>query len=634
MTPDLTKRLAAEIPDEEIESLRRHLVGQVNRSRGTMAKFYGDWDSALESYRSVRTADAEDVRARQKREPEKLTVPMSYAQVNTLVTFLFLAYTQKDSIFELTPTGSEDYGKIRDACQAVLDRELRQTGYHSKLVSVLLDMARFNLGVMKTSWKYESFEVEPEEDPVSMLADLMSMVEREVESPMEDMTEEVISYEGNFLEVISPFNFFYDTRLPLARWKEGRFAADETTFHIADLKEMDKDGKLAGTEFITPFQRGDWLKRAESNRLVGIEPGMQKKGFDKDDFMVAVLTVQAKVVPSKYKLSEANQQEIWVFGIANDNRIISAEPLNAPHREFTYDLFTMSPDQHTELSDSLSMLIAPMQEVVTWLFNARVASVRQNIEGRLIIDPAFVDVASLTSGAKYITMKKNTPRLGVDKFIQQLRTTDVTATHLQDAEVIQRLSQVTTGVNENAMGQMAGGRRSATENRAANAGAASRMKLIAATIWTDALAPQGRKMLLNTRQDLSIETYEKVLGPEVAMSTWELFHPQDSRFLVGNEDYFQYEGTLSSEKNYIAQSLQELVGILASNPEVLAATGLDLVAMIKEIQALRGLKNLDRFQLPPPPPSPSPNASLPTGAPSPPVPVGQPPAPPVQPPVL
>jgi hypothetical protein len=157
------------------------------------------------------------------------------------------------------------------------------------------------------------------------------------------------------------------------------------------------------------------------------------------------------------------------------------------------------------------------------------------------------------------------------------------------------------------------------------------MKLIAATIWVDGLAPQGRKMLLNCRQDLSFETFEKILGPETALPVWELFHPQDSRLLVGNEDYFMYDGTLSSEKNYIAQSLQELVGILASNPEVLASTGLDLVAMIKEIQALRGLKNLDRFQLPPPPPQNVP--TLPTGAPVASSPAGQPPIVPVAAPV-
>jgi hypothetical protein len=171
---------------------------------------------------------------------------------------------------------------------------------------------------------------------------------------------------------------------------------------------------------------------------------------------------------------------------------------------------------------------------------------------------------------------------------------------MQDAETLMRMMQIVSGVNENSMGQVASGRRSATENRAANAGAASRMKLIAATVWIDGLASQGRKMLLNTRQDLMFETFERVVG-ENAQEYWSYFHAEDPTTLLGNEDYFSYDGTLSSEKNYIAQSLQELVGILASNPEVLAATNLDLVAMIKEIQELRGVKNLERFELQPQP---------------------------------
>jgi len=314
--------------------------------------------------------------------------------------------------------------------------------------------------------------------------------------------------------------------------------------------------------------------------------------------MVCVSTVQIKIVPADYELNDNQDEEIWVFTLANDRRILSAEPLNAPHNEFTYDILTMSPDQHTELTDSLSTLIDPLQEVITWLINARVAAVRQNIEGRFIVDPSFVDVATLTAGNKYILLKKNAPyNQGVSAFISQLKTVDPTSTHIQDADSLAKMMQVISGVNENSMGQVASGRRSATENRAANAGAASRMKLIAATIWIDGLAPQGRKMLLNCRQDLSYETYTKILGDNADL-TWAQFHPENPAVLEGNEDYFSYDGTIASEKNYIAQSLQELVSILVSNPEVLAATGLDVVAMIEEVQSLRGLKNLDRFKRP------------------------------------
>ena len=100
MTPEIKKRLEAEIPDEKLDELCKAIVSDLNRSRGHMAKNYEAWDKALDTYRSLRTADASDHRARRKGEPEKMTVPLSYAQVNTLVTFLFLAYTQKESIFK------------------------------------------------------------------------------------------------------------------------------------------------------------------------------------------------------------------------------------------------------------------------------------------------------------------------------------------------------------------------------------------------------------------------------------------------------------------------------------------------------------------------------------------------------
>lgn len=434
MTPELKKRLEAEIPDEKLDELCKAIVSDLNRSRGHMAKNYEAWDKALDTYRSLRTADASDHRARRKGEPEKMTVPLSYAQVNTLVTFLFLAYTQKESIFELEATGPEDYGPIREACQAVLQREERQTRYHSKLVQALLDMARFKLGVLKTSWRYDSRILKRESSEIEIpFAGLQGISLSLDESPPEE--DEVIVYEGNEVDNISPYNFFYDTRQPLSKWQQGRFAADETEYHFQDLRKMEKDGSLVGTEHVTAFAMDAWKKREEGTRLGNVDPQMTRAGSIKGDFMVCLSNVQKKIVPADYELSESQEEEIWVFAVANDQRILSAQPLNAPHGEFTYDLLALSPDQHSELSDSLSSLIDPLQEVITWLINARVAAVRQNIEGRFVVDPSFVDVSTLTAGNKYIMLKKNAPyNQGVQAFISQLKTVDPTVTHMQDVQ--------------------------------------------------------------------------------------------------------------------------------------------------------------------------------------------------------
>ena len=61
-----------------------------------------------------------------------------------------------------------------------------------------------------------------------------------------------------------------------------------------------------------------------------------------------------------------------------------------------------------------------------------------------------------------------------------------------------------------------------------------------------------------------------------------------------------FDATLSSEKGFIAQSLQDLVVAMMSNPEVMAMLQMDVGAMIKEVQALR-TENLSRFKIQPPP---------------------------------
>lgn len=585
MALSLSKRLAAAEPDELLEKLLSSLRRDLRRSRNDMAKNYRQWDKNIDTYRSVIVDDPDDRRAKQKREPSKQTIPLSYAQVNTFVTYVVLLYTQNPKIFEMTATGTEDFD-LRDVSESVVDREVRNNQYMAVLTQFLLDIARMNLGVMKTSWTNETIEVEDEMAEMSF--DAMG-------EPIEAATtSEITVYEGSKVYNISPYNWFPDTRLPMIRWREGQFCADETAFHIAEVKDWDY---AYGTEHILPMDRETWKNRG-TTRLDEVDPTMKRKESD-DDFMVCITEMQCWLVPSKYELSKSKNREMWKFCIANDNRIISAEHLEDANMGFSYDAATMAPDQHSELSDSLSSLIDSLQETVTWLINSRIAAVRKNIESQLVVSQQHIELSDLESRAPFIRLKKSAPAaLGVDKFIQQLRTADPTTTHFNDTETLMRIMEMVSGVNGNAMGQFATGRRSATEARNVQGGAAGRMKLIASTIFATALAPQGKRFLLNARQWMSYETYEKILGLADAETTYDEFHAERWYELVGSEDFFVFDATSASEKNYMAQSLQEFSIALMGNPEVLASSGLNVLDMLKEIQALRGSKNLDRFKTP------------------------------------
>lgn len=597
MTPEIIEMLESEEHPDNIQELLEEVVGAVNSSRTFIASNFTQWDKSLATYKRKKVTDVSDARAKQKGEPAKMVVPLTYAQCNTLVTFLFISLTSKDSVFELSATGNEDY-ELRETAQAVVDREVRQTNYHMRLVEALLDMVRFSLGVLKTSWEYESVFVENKstEEDVSFIFDPSDLT---IPQEEESVEEEVILKEGCKIENISPYHFFYDTRVPLPRWKEGRFAADEQSVNLKDLKRLDKQGFLAGTEHIKEFDNELWTARGGKleNRLDGVEPanftGKQSKG----DRMVARTSVQYRLIPSEHGLGDSDDEEIWVITYANDSRIIGLQPLNSPANEFQYDILQLLPDQHADLSDSLSKLIDPIQEVITWLINARVASVRRNIDGRLVVDQQHVDMSTLNTNSPFILLKKSAPRMGTSRFIEQLRTTDPTASHFQDSEALIRILYMVSGVNENSMGAFAPGRRSATENRTANAGASARMKLIGASCWYGGLASLGRKLLLSCRQDMSFTTFSKIVGQEKADQFYDTFHPANPYELYSSEDFFTYDATIESERNYVAQSLQELFLGLVSNPEVAASMQLDLPAMLNEIYALRGVKNLSRFKV-------------------------------------
>jgi hypothetical protein len=595
MADNLITRIKAEEQDEDLQSLMQDCLRDLKRSRSYMGRFYSDWDHALEVYQQQIDEDAKDVRAKKKREPAKQIIPLSYAQVNTFATYLTSLYGQNASLFELEPSGSEDF-KLRETSEAILDREVRLNKLYSKIYAFCLDVGRFSIGVFKTSWEYRTIKVKPEGTSANIisffspesLADELSVNEVSQE-------QEIMVCEGTKVYNVSPYNWYPDTRLPLMRWEEGEFVADETVMHVRELAR--REG-VYGIENVERMSTREYEERGET-RLEGFDPSKDTDSKGGKNFMVAVTTMQRRLVPKDYGLSESDEEELWVIEIANDKRIVRAEKMEDANMRFTYFAGLLSSDLHARPCDSLSGVIDKLQETITWLMNTRIESVKNNIEKQLVVHPQFIEVEDLQTRSPYIRLKKSAPVIGgVKNFIEQLRTSDPTVTHVQDAQELMRVMQSVSGVSENAMGNFASGRRSATEARNVAAGSGARLKLVGTNIWEMALGPLGRVMLINARQWMSEETFYKVIGEESdeTMEAWEEFHKEEWWELVGNEDYFVFDATSQSEKGFVAQSLQELTIALIGNPEMLAATNLDVVKMITRIQELRGVKNLSQFK--------------------------------------
>lgn len=597
----LAERLEAEEQDEQLVKLKDKVRKLVKMSRSEMSKRYDRWDMQADVYRGIKQLDEEDLRAAEMNEPEKMIVPMSFAQVQTFVAFVFLLYTQKNTFYEFVATGAEDEDLTRDSEQ-LLERDLRNNQWLCILYQLLIDVARFGIAVTKHWWAEETQMVPVSAAPtaVSMFDGMTLLAGEQVET---NGYEEVTKYEGNRVVAVSPYNFFPDTRFPLTQWKKGSFVADESEWHITQLLEWERQGIAHGVKHINPMAKEHFKKRGET-RLASMQAYIESdKEMDRKDMVVCVTECQILIVPKDYGVGEEDFMMKYVVRVANDDRIISCEPLGYVHDDWTFDMGMFSPDMHQQLGDSLTDVIFALQDVVSYLINARLMSVRKGLENQLIVDPTAVDMTTVENRSPWIVMKKGSPRLGVDKFIRQLNYQDNTGSHFSDAQMLMSIMQVVTGVNENAMGQFHGGRRSATEAKAVNSGAAARMKVTAQVLWEQLFSPLGRKLHTNQRQGVSEETYRKVRGPE-ALARYSLFAPEDIRELVGLEDHFVFDGTLSSEKGFVAQSLQELAMTMMSNPEVMQILPLDLGKLLEEIFTLRGINNVSRFKLAPQPVQP------------------------------
>jgi hypothetical protein len=170
---------------------------------------------------------------------------------------------------------------------------------------------------------------------------------------------------------------------------------------------------------------------------------------------------------------------------------------------------------------------------------------------------------------------------------------------MNDSALLQQLMGIITGVNDNAMGQYNGGRRSATEARVVTSASAGRMKMAAMLMFESAFAPLGQMHLSNLRQSLSWEMFKRIMGTSATVPLEALYarfqgEPED---IISSRDYFIMDTQLAAEKGYVAQSLQELLGLVLSNPETGPMFDISAKGLLEEIQRLRGAGDISRFSL-------------------------------------
>jgi hypothetical protein len=610
MRKEIIDILSQKEPPTELAELKQRCEGLVSLSRNVMKTFYAQWDRNDRVYRGERNVDEADVKALKRDEPAKVYVPLTHAQVQTFVSFLVMMLTQRYYFYELSGTGVEDE-KPAKLGQAVLQRDLE----YNKFQGILLpqfgtDVAVKGLGIFKTDWVRETSPTQTTvPDPKWQPDPAMPQV---TAAPMVTRYVDKTKYLGNRITCVSPYRWFPDTRLPITRYRDGEFCADENEYSKGQLEKLQREGNCAGIEYIPKIQdiaftdrRFNVMDRQGGN---GIDPGIPGLSAKDADRYALVTEVELRCNPARTFISKGvainpdlDAEVVVLIWIANDQRIIRIEDSGYDHNEFLYDAAQFFNDQSRVVNFGIAELLGPMQDIMDWLLNSRVTNVRKTVYNQAVVDPRYIDMNDIKDRNPIVRTKATPDGLSIDSYYKQIVTQDVTTGHLTDMSVIKSFSETATGLTETLQGEAVSGRRSAREMGNVISSASSRAILPIKGLWQGALLPLGRKMLSNHRQGLDMQQLVSIVGIQKVVSdpgAAQSFLPVDKTSLTGSYDFNVFDATLPSQRMAQAMALAQAGETIQKGglPAVMIL-GKDPKLLFDEWLELMGIKNANRFDI-------------------------------------
>jgi hypothetical protein len=154
--------------------------------------------------------------------------------------------------------------------------------------------------------------------------------------------------------------------------------------------------------------------------------------------------------------------------VANNSVIIKASPLGLRHCKFPYDAIAWETDGYDSSTRGMMEVTKPLNDVINWLYNTHMFSVRRSLNGNLIIDPDRINVKDLIDGGpgRIVRMRPGTG-YGTDvrSAVAELMNVDPTRGHLSDTQFTEGLMQQITGLERFPHGFARAWAKTATEVR-------------------------------------------------------------------------------------------------------------------------------------------------------------------------
>ena len=580
------------------EKLRSKIWQRASESQKEISKRFPSWnriDEVLTTY--IPLSDKEEkVKNKDSRKPVSIIFPYSYSNLESLMTYMALAFFQ-DPMFRYDGVGDEDtIGAM--LMELVVRLHCIKNKVPLALHTILRDNFSYGVGIGMPGWvrKYGRIPIRSSVTTESGFG--------ENEDRMVDYAEGVI-FEGNDLSSVDPYLWLPDPSVSSAHIQDGEYQGwVDRDNYMNLLSEESYNDDLFNVKYLrgkTDKRSSLAIDQSQRERKFGGTSKSMRQGMTSTTNPVDKINMYVNLIPKEWELGKEEYPEKWFFRLAADDVIISCQKANHYHGMYPMAVASSEYDGYSITPIGRMEVLYGLQGTLDWMFNSHVANVRKAINDMLIVDPYLVNIKDLQDPepGKLIRLRRPAWGHGVDKVVQQLQVNDITRGNIADSAYITQWMDRISGADQSMSGAMRQGgpeRLTKGEFQGTRGSAFSRLQQMAMIIGQQFMQDIGTMFAVHAQQYMTEDTYVKIAGPYEQQLRRIYKKGNNVRVtpydIAVNYDLVVKDGSIPGGN--FSESWLELFKIIGTSPELMQE--FDVTRIFMYIATQLGAKNVEDFK--------------------------------------
>src|SRR5215510_1403343 len=537
-----------------------------------------------------------DAKRRTKREQfgiptyTTIKVPYSYAMLMAAHTYWTSVFFARNPVHQYSGRHGETEQQIL-AMEALIGYQVEIGEMMAPYYIWLYDAGKYGEGILGTYWDKEVLivgEIVPEVDQMTG-----QPTGRELQ-----VTTELDGYEGNRVYNVYGLDFLTDPRLPRNKFQQGEFCAVRKRLLWNDILRRKARGFYMNLDKLSVSNQGQFPARG-SGQLEKPDDQTAFEGSDgqKHPAKVNAYEVYVDLIPQEWGLGRLNLPQKWVFTITADYSVIlGAQPLGLLHNKFPFDMIECEVEGYGQKCRGIPEIISMVQQTLDWLLNVHFFNVRAALNNQFIMDPSAFIMKDTETGGPGFLYRLRPEAFGQDvrKFFMQVPVNDVTRSNVADMQTVYGIGERALGINDQIMGMLLSGRKTATEVRTSTSFGVNRLKTVSEYISAAGFSQHSQKLVQHSQQFYSAEKQFKIVG-DLVLEAGQNFVNVTPDDIAGFFTFVPIDGSLPVDRFQQATLWKEIMAGMAQQPAVMMKY--DIAKIFGWVAQLSGIKNLNQFKV-------------------------------------